>query len=245
MRAGEARELAGRVLTKLSEGGHGDAYDLLRPLLSERTPFSTLDRIGEVIGRGSLAEIDPFLLHVVAEGTMGGWVVAGKCLGEQVDRDLKGALSRGRGLMAQGARWYVTDIIGERVPGPALVRQFDSAVVELESWSLDRDPWVRRGLGVAVHYWAKWARGDPTRMLRAKTLLDVVEPLFSEQSMDALKGIGWGLKTLGRFYPDLVASWLSQQVVVRKRRYRALMVRKAITYLSPAHRARALGESSP
>lgn len=31
--------------------------------------------------------------------------------------------------------------------------------------------------------------------------------------MDAVKGMGWGLKTLGRHYPDLVADWLGQQFV--------------------------------
>jgi hypothetical protein len=48
--------------------------------------------------------------------------------------------------------------------------------------------------------------------------------------------VGWGLKTLGRYYPDLMADWLAQQV---GRRHRALMLRKALTYLSDAQRARA------
>ena len=61
--------------------------------------------------------------------------------------------------------------------------------------------------------------------------------------MDATKGTGWGLKTLGRYFPDLVAGWMREQVVVRKRRHRAIMLRKALTYLSPEQRAYATGES--
>jgi hypothetical protein len=63
--------------------------------------------------------------------------------------------------------------------------------------------------------------------------------MFEEWEMDAVKGVGWGLKTLGRHYPDLVADWLAQQV---GRRHRALMLRKALTYLSNEQRARATGE---
>ena len=32
--------------------------------------------------------------------------------------------------------------------------------------------------------------------------------MFEEWEMDAVKGVGWGLKTLGKHYPDLVADWL-------------------------------------
>jgi hypothetical protein len=62
--------------------------------------------------------------------------------------------------------------------------------------------------------------------------------------MIAVKGVGWGLKTLGRQYPDLMAGWLAQQIVPAQRRHRALMLRKALTYLSDEQRARALGSAS-
>jgi hypothetical protein len=67
----------------------------------------------------------------------------------------------------------------------------------------------------------------------------LLEPLFEEWDMDAVKGVGWGLKTLGKQYPDLVADWLAQQVVPNRRRHRALMLRKALTYLSDEQCARA------
>ena len=68
--------------------------------------------------------------------------------------------------------------------------------------------------------------------------------MFEEWEMDAVKGVGWGLKTLGRHYPDLVANWLAQKIFSRQRRYRALMLRKALTYLSDEQRARATGQAA-
>ena len=68
--------------------------------------------------------------------------------------------------------------------------------------------------------------------------------MFEEQDIIAVKGVGWGLKTLGRYHPDLVADWLARQVVHRKRRHRALMLRKALTYLSDEQRARATGQAA-
>lgn len=70
------------------------------------------------------------------------------------------------------------------------------------------------------------------RPAEARALLDFLGPLFEEREMDAVKGVGWGLKTLGRYYPDLTASWLERQLVQQQRRPRPLMVRKALKFLS-------------
>ena len=95
---------------------------------------------------------------------------------------------------------------------------------------------------MAVHFWAKRSRGAPDLVPRAEELLAFLEPLFGEWEMDAVRGVGWGLKTLGRYYPEQVACWLATDVVPGERRHRALMLRKALTYLSEAQQARALGE---
>jgi hypothetical protein len=52
--------------------------------------------------------------------------------------------------------------------------------------------------------------------------------MFEERDVDAIKGVGWGLKTLGRYYPELVSGWLKKQVA---RPHKALMERKARMYL--------------
>ena len=137
--------------------------------------------------------------------------------------------------------WYGTDILGERVPGPALVANLTPTLALLAPWREDANRWVRRSVGVAVHFWAKRSRGRAEHAAQAETLLAFVEPMFEEWEIDAVKGVGWGLKTLGRHYPDLVADWLAQHLVQRQRRHRKLTLRKALTFLSDEQRARAMG----
>jgi hypothetical protein len=62
----------------------------------------------------------------------------------------------------------------------------------------------------------------------------MLAPLFDEREIDAVKGIGWGLKTIGRMYPDLLTEWLLEQT---GRGHRAIMLRKALTYLAPEQKA--------
>jgi hypothetical protein len=102
---------------------------------------------------------------------------------------------------------------------------------------------VRRAVGTGVHFWAKRSRGAAEHVAQAEALLALLEPMFEEWDMAAVKVVGWGLKTLGKHYPSLVADWVAQQVVHRQRRHRAIMLRKALTYLSDEQRVRATGES--
>ncbi len=88
-----------------------------------------------------------------------------------------------------------------------------------------------------MHYWAKQAHGKEQFKPQVITLLDLLAPMYSEKEYDAVKGVGWGLKTLGRFYPDIMAEWLARQ---NRKPHTALMLRKATTFLSVDLRERAM-----
>lgn len=238
MNAQHADELAKQLAILVRQDRPGDAYALLAPILAERTPFRLLDRIGAAVGVQSIPQVGAFLECIAAAGTEGGWVVMASALRKQIESDLAGALTRARHIVAAADIWYGADIVGERVPGPALVECFNKALPLLEPWREDGNRWVRRTVGVAVHYWAKRSRGAHELGGQAQALLAYLDPLFGEWEMDAVKGVGWGLKTLGRYYPLLVADWLDEQVLVRGRRHRALMRRKAMTYLPEDNCAR-------
>ena len=252
MKAQEATELGGRVAALVQDGQIRPAYDLLAPVLAERTPFRLLDRIGKAVDASPLGEarpehsrrVSPFLDHVAAARTEGGWVVIGSALGRQLDRDTATAFARCRGFIVAADVWYGADILGERVPGPALVADFRPALALLAPWREDPNRWVRRTVGVSAHFWAKRSRGAVEHTARAEALLAFLEPMFGEWEMDAVKGVGWGLKTLGRHYPDLVADWLARDILGQQRRHRALMLRKALTHLSDEQRARATGRAA-
>ncbi len=239
MKTKEARGLGERIAERVRAGQPEEAYVLLAPVLAERTPFRLLGLIGEAVGAGPLEPVNAFLDRIAAERTEGGWVVIGKALGQQLGRDSAGTFNRCRGYIVAADVWYGADILGERVPGPALLADFQPSLALLAPWREDENDWVRRTVGVAAHFWAKRTRGE--RAAEAESLLAFLSPMFKEWEMDAVKGVGWGLKTLGRYYPDLMADWLAQQV---GRRHRALMLRKALTYLSEEQRARVIGESS-
>lgn len=238
MNAGQADALGAEIAAWLERGDLDRACGLLAPVLAERTPFRLLDRIGRAVGGVPSLETNAFLERIAAGQTEGGWVVIGSALGARAHRDLGGTLARCRTWIAAAELWYVADILSERVPGPALVASFEPALDILAPWRQDPNRWVRRSVGVAVHFWAKRSGGAPELQAQAGALLEFMDPMFEEWEMDAVKGVGWGLKTLGRAYPNLVAGWLEAQVVQRQRRYRTLMLRKAVTYLADEHRAR-------
>jgi 3-methyladenine DNA glycosylase AlkD len=243
MKAKEARHLGKRIATRVNAGELQSAYALLAPVLAERTPFAKLDLIGATLGAGSLEPVNTFLEHIGAHRTEGGWVVIGAALGRQLTRDLPGAFERCRQHILAADVWYGADILGERVPGPALVSNFAPALELLAPWRGHENAWIRRTTGVAVHFWAKRSRGAPELAPQAQALLGFLEPLFEERDVSAVKGVGWGLKTLGKHYPDLLAAWLAEEILPAGRQHRALMLRKALTYLSEAQRARAVGDA--
>ena len=237
MNTREARELGEQVAMLVRDQQPDNAYALLAPVLAQRTPFSMLRRIGDTIGAGPLEAVGDFLEHIAAAKTMGGWVVVASVLEQQLDRDLEGAFSRSREAIIAGDVWYAADTLGEGVPGRALVAHFHPALELLWQWREDPNRWVRRAVGTSVHFWAKRSRGEEQLVPQARALLDLLEPMFGEWEMDAVKGVGWGLKTLGKHYPSLVAEWLARDVIPCELRRRTLMLRKALTYLSDEQRA--------
>ena len=242
MKAKDARELGERIAALVQAGQIAQAHSLLSPVLAERTPFDMLRRIGRPVGTGPLEMVNAFLDRIAADETEGGWVVIASALEKQLDRDLESVFARCRGFIIAGDVWHAVDILGEGVIGQALVAHFRPALDLLAPWREDPNPWIRRAIGIAVHFWAKRSRGEQAP--EAETLLTFLEPMFEEWDISAVKGVGWGLKTLGRYYPDLVTDWLAQQVVHRQRPHRALMLRKPLTYLSDEQRARVTRQDS-
>jgi 3-methyladenine DNA glycosylase AlkD len=239
MKTREARELGCVIAGLVAAGDLGGAQDRLAPLLARPTPFASLDLIGAAVGTAPPAQVNGFLDQIAAAGTMGGWVVIGSALGRQLDRDLPGAFERCRTWIITADIWYGADILAERVPGPALLERFEPALDLLAPWREDENSWIRRTVGVAVHFWARRSRGVDELAGRAQTLLAFLTPMFGEWEMTAVKGVGWGFKTLGRHYPDVVTQWLADEITPVERPHRAIMLRKALTYLSEDQRARA------
>ncbi len=241
MRVSQARETGKRIQTAIHDGNLDQAYQILQPILAQRTPFRLLDLIAKPIGSEPLPHLSSFLKCIASNRTEGVWVVIASALGQQLDRDIASAFSLSRQFIISADVWYAADIFGERLPGPALIANFQDALDQLVAWREDPNRWVRRTVGVAVHFWTKRSGGKPDKLDQARALLAFLGPMFEEWNMDALKGIGWGLKTMGRYYPDLLTDWLHSQILLHRRPHRTLILRKALTYLSDDQRLRAIG----
>lgn len=239
MKSVEAVEFGKLVGSLVQHDDFASAYHELSPTLTNRTPFRILEKISlgiwQVTGAGSLSIVNTFLDHIAARKTEGGWVVVGSLLRSQLDTDMPGAFTRCHKYLTNAEIWYVADILGERIPGPALLLDFDTALSLLNTWRADPIRWVRRDVGVAAHFWAKRSQFD---IAQAQMLLSLLKTMFEEKNLDALKGVGWGLKTLGKYYPSQVTEWLADQLFENQRHPRALMLRKALTYLPELQRAR-------
>ena len=238
----EAKELGQRIATLLAQNQIETAYQLLAPVLAQRTKFAMLRHIGDAVGLEALTPVNQFLNRIATDRTEGGWVVIASALEQQLDRDVKGVFARCRDFIIAADIWYGADTLGEGVPGRALVINFEPSLALLKPWRSDTNAWVRRAVGTAVHYWAKRSTGRLELQPQAEQLLALMAPMFGEWKMDAIKGIGWGLKTMGRQYPDLVTNWLVEQKGAGRRPRRAIMLRKATTFLSAEQRAEVMEE---
>jgi hypothetical protein len=118
-----------------------------------------LRRIGEPIGAGPLGATNAFLERSAADRTEGGWVVIASVLEKQLDRDLAGAFARCRGFIVAADVWYAAGTLGEGVVGRAMVAHFQPALDLRAPWREDANRWVRRSVGIGVHFWAKRSRG--------------------------------------------------------------------------------------
>ena len=241
MKANIARQMGGQICALINDGQVEGAVQLITPTLQSPNLFSTLDRVGEVVGTASLELAEPFFIRLAAERYMGSWVIIASALRCHLPTELECALADCLEYIIQADVWYATDIFGERVTGPALLVDFHPALKILSAWREDPNRWVRRCVGVAMHLWAKRTRGAAATADQARELLHFLEPAFEESNQDAVKGIGWGLKTMGRYYPELATAWLYEQLITLHRQPRPLMLRKALSYLPPEQKIRITG----
>jgi 3-methyladenine DNA glycosylase AlkD len=213
----------------LGEKGIEKAVAFLQPALDRKTSFTLLDIMGKEIGRSGLPLDDllSFTDKLAETKAMGAYVIIASALSCLLENNLPAAMDKTREYIIQGDTWYTADNMAERVPGQALVKEFNSAVPFLHQYLKDKNPWVKRSAGVAVHFFAKRIRNEPSKMRR---LLDLLAPVYEEKDVRIIKGIGWGLKTAGRYYPYELAAFLKSQ---RGKKTSALMLRKAVTYLNP------------
>ncbi len=229
--AKEARKLGREIAEEINKGNISSTFKIISAYLNDRNPFRLLDLVGEALANCSQPHLYPFLDMIAEAISEGGWVVIASTLHSISGVNAQEIFYKCRAYIIKADVWYACDIFGERVPGPALLSDFDQTLSLLSSWRYDSNPWVRRTVGVAVHFWAKRTKGEKPHHNNARILLDFISPLFEEKDMRAAKGVGWGLKTIGHYYPLIAYEWLRNALFIEKRQPLAIIKRKALTYL--------------
>lgn len=224
-----ARSTAKRCVEAIDRQDQEGFWNALNPVLDTKVPFPLLDEMGRILG--GAGKIDPSRYfevfdEIIATDKMGGYVIVGQALAAFLETELEASIHKAKEIIAKGQKWYVSDIVGERVLGQSLVKDFDTTLAILERMTSVEEQWVRRSIGVAVHFFVKRRPGDRERMRRLLSLLSL---LIEDRRISVVKGVGWGLKTIGKHQPKLVEEYL--QETVKTKRISRLMLRKATTYL--------------
>lgn len=226
----QLQKLSEKVFAAVNSKQFEQALNLVKPLLDNKIPFSTLDKLGLLIGQ-KFPSLDSSLLtfynQIIDYNAMGSYVLVAKSLTCFLPKQLDLVLEKARRYIINGDVWYVCDSIGERTIGQALSNQFDRTLPWIKKFLKGKNAWIRRSAGVAIHNFAKNNRNSPKQI---KILLKTITPYIEETDKDALKGIGWGLKTIGHYYPQLAADFLTDQLKQNKK-ISSIIIRKSLTYL--------------
>ncbi len=230
----EIEHLADKVVNLTMAGDVQAAFQELKPILDTKCPFSKLDHLGREIGKES-SDFGALIVtfdRIIDYNAMGGFVIVGQALIWFLPSNLTEVIEKSREYIIKGNAWYVCDIIGERSVGHAVVNHFDRTLPWLEILLKDDNTWVKRSVGVAIHFFSKRVLDQPEK---TKKLLQVVEPHLEEKQINFVKGIGWGLKTIGRHHPDILVQFLKSQI--EKKNVSKTLIRKAVTYLEDEKKA--------
>lgn len=137
---------------------------------------------------------------------IGSYVIAGMFLQQEIPVALNPAVDKAVRYILQGNKWYVCDIIGERVQGHALLTRPEAMLPVLHQLAQHPQPWIVRSVGVAGHYAIKKKLGREHTEKMFRLLLS----LSSSADFHIKKGIGWAAKTAVKFHPFLAEKYREQ-----------------------------------
>jgi len=234
MKKDEALQLAAHCIYCIEYDMDEALWVELTPVLEDKTPFHMLDLIGKKIGDRVGIHMDKYLSffdQLSSAKYMAGYVIIAQALIPLLNVNINLCFDKAKAYLLEGDEWYVCDIIGERVLGYAIFQHFQYALPLFEAYNKDDNHWVRRSVGVATHFFAKKSKNDEDI---ARNVLELLTPQLTETDIRVIKGVGWGLKTIGRYYPELLVDYMKEHI--QNKKISAVIIRKSVTYLDEALR---------
>lgn len=177
---------------------------LFRKVLSQKVKFPILEYLArEIHAFVPAGKAISLIDRIAATRKIGAYPIAGMMLQLRLEQDFSGSFRKAAEYMMEGDEWYVCDIIGERVFGYALLTQPEKTIPALRKNSRHENQWVVRAVGVATHYAVKKGLAFPAVEEMFRLLLS----LSDAQEFHTKRGIGWGAKTVAKFYPALITKY--------------------------------------
>lgn len=172
-----------------------------KKILKQKIRFPLLEFLSEQL-YVSIPKKDQihFLEKIIDLDEIGSYVIAGKILQLQLEQSFRKPLETAERFIIKGNKWYVCDIIGERVFGYALLKYPQKTFSVLQKNAGHKDQWMLRCIGVASHYATK--KGLIKEYVE-KTF-ELLLSLSNTTEFHTKKGIGWAAKTTAKFYPDII-----------------------------------------
>lgn len=135
--------------------------------------------------------------------TMGGNVLLGILLQNKLTESIDLSFSKASEYISNGGLWYVSDIIGERVFGHALLTQPEKTLPQIEKLSHHQSNLVVRSLGAGTHYAVK--KGLEKQYI--SNAFEILLSLALSKDKEIKQGIGWAAKTIAKFHPDIIENY--------------------------------------
>ena len=201
-RKGEAKVILQHCLQIYQNDGlEALLKEVHQKLLMQKVKFPLLEYCASILFAQIPKEQHLSFCNRIAQlQTIGGNVLLGIFLQLRLPEHLEESFQKAAAYIAQGEKWYVSDIIGERVYGAALLQQFSQAFPLVNKLTKHQSPWVLRALGAGSHYAVKKGLEAP----EVERLFKLLLRMNNTRDIEVKRGVGWAAKTTARFHPSII-----------------------------------------
>ncbi len=185
----------------LQQGVEGFVGELDAQLLQKKVRFPLLEYAAEVAFE-RLEEIDhiPVCNELSRLPRDGSNVIIGKMLWMHLPERLEPAVWQAAQYISEGTEWFVSDLIGERVFGNALLQDTEKTLEVLKKLSNHTSNLVVRAIGAGAHLAIKRGLDEE----RTEEVFRLLLSLALSKDKQVKSGIGWAAKTTARFHPSII-----------------------------------------
>lgn len=181
--------------------------ELKEKILGQKIRFPLLEYLANKLAELIPAKEQPAITdQLVALDEVGSYVIAGMVLQLRLKKHFEESVKKAQEYIIAGDKWYVCDIVGERVIGHALLTQPLKTIPLLKKMAKHDNSWIVRCIGVATHYAIK--KGLPGK--DAEEVFKLLISLSDTTDFHTKKGIGWAAKTTAKYYPGIIKHYQKQ-----------------------------------